>query len=178
MRLKITIAALAATLALASPAMAQTSAVAPAVARGTVLLPLTLINDEPLEFGTVLASGTAGWVAVDAEDGSRTADGTGVTLITLDNGGRAVFTATGTAGQSIDLTLTPPAGMVLNGPGGATVAIDNLRLDGLAANVLTDTRIMGAGDTLTIGVGGRFNIAANQQNGVYTADFSLTAEYN
>ena len=179
MRLNITLAALAATVAFAAPASAQTvtTDTATAEARGTVLLPLSLTKDTNLDFGTVLASSTAGWVEVNAEDGSRTADGTGVTLVALQPGDRATFTATGTTGQIIDLTLTPPVGNVLVGPGGAQIGIANLRMDGLAAGTLTDTRTITVGDALTIGVGGRFNIAANQANGVYSADFSLTAEY-
>jgi hypothetical protein len=179
MRFKLTLAALAATAAFASPAAAQVITDSEtAEARGTVLLPLSVTNDEPLDFGTVMASPTAGWVEVDAEDGSRSSDGVGVTLIALDPGSRGEFTVTATTGQSVDLTVTPPVGNVLNGPGGAQVAISDFRLDGLPAGSLADTRIMGAGGTLVVGVGGRFDIAANQANGVYTADFTLTAEYN
>lgn len=179
MRSKILLAALAATAAFASPAGAQViSDTETAEARGTVLLPLSVTNDTPLDFGTVMASATAGWVEVDAEDGSRTSDGTGVTLVALNPGGRAEFTVTATINQSVDLTVVPPVGNVLNGPGGAQVAISDFRLDNVGAGVLIDTRTMGAGGTMVVGVGGRFDIAANQQNGLYTADFTLTAEYN
>ena len=62
MRIKIALAALAATVAFAYPAMAQTVDNAPAQARGVVLLPLTISEVDPLNFGTVLASATAGTV--------------------------------------------------------------------------------------------------------------------
>jgi len=181
MHIKLTLAALAATAAFASPAAAQViTDSATAQARGTVLLPLSVTNDTPLDFGTVLASTTlSGNVSVSAEDGSRSTGGAGgVTLVALNPGGRGTFTVTATAGQSVDLTLTPPTGNVLNGPGGAQVSISDFHLDNTGTNVLTDTRTMGAGGTLVVGVGGTFDIAANQQNGVYFADFSLTAEYN
>lgn len=177
MRFKIAIAALAATAAFATPAAAQVITDSEtAEARGTVLLPLSVTNDAPLDFGTVMASATAGWVEVDAEDGSRSSDGVGVTLVALQPGGRGEFTVTATAGQIVDLTVTPPVGNVLNGPAGNQVTISDFRLDNVVG--LTDSRTMGAGGTLVVGVGGRFDIAANQANGVYTADFSLTAEYN
>jgi hypothetical protein len=177
MQSKILLAALAATAAFASPAAAQVvTDTEQAQARGTVLLPLSVTNDAPLDFGTVLASPVAGWVSVNADDGTRTADGTGVTLIALNPGGRGEFTVTATAGQVVDLTVTPPVGNVLNGPGGAQITVSSLDLDTVGG--LTDTRTMGAGGTLTVGVGGTFDIAANQANGVYTADFWLTAEYN
>ena len=176
MRFKLCLAALAATTAFASPAAAQViSDSETAKARGTVLLPLTLTKDSDLDFGTVLASPTAGWVSVDAIDGSRTADGTGVTLVALDAGGRAQFTAVGTAGQIVDFTVTPPVGNVLNGPSGGQVTVSSLDLDTVGG--LTDTRTIGTGGTIVVGVGGTFSIAANQANGVYSADFSLTAEY-
>ena len=79
MRLKLTLAALAATAAFASPAVAQV-VIPPAsdvgTARGTVLRPLSVSEDENLDFGTILVDGSAaGWVEVDAEDGSRSVDG-------------------------------------------------------------------------------------------------------
>jgi hypothetical protein len=181
MRFKITLAALAATVAFAAPAAAQViTDTEQAEARGTVLLPLSVTNDAPLDFGTVMASNTlSGSVTVSAEDGSRSTGGAGgVSLIALNPGGRGLFTVTATAGQLVDLTLAPPTGNVLNGPGGAQVAISDFHLDNTGANVLVDSRTMGAGGTLTVGVGGTFDIAAGQTNGVYTADFILTAEYN
>src|SRR5213075_2302924 len=111
MRLKICLAALAATVAFASPAYAQAvTDTEQAEARGTVLLPLSVTNDAPLDFGTVMASNTlSGSVTVNAEDGSRSTSGAGgVSLIALNPGGRGLFTVTATAGQLVDLIVTPP----------------------------------------------------------------------
>jgi hypothetical protein len=176
MRFKFALAALAASAAFASPAMAQTSDTANATARGTVLRPLSVTEDEVLDFGTVLQSGATGWVDVAAEDGVRTYDTlSGVTLIPLDNGSRGVFTVTNTVGQSVDLTVVPPT--ILVGPGGAQVDVLDFRLDGLPAGGVTDTRVTGASGVLVVGVGGRFEIDALQPNGVYTANYTFTAEY-
>src|SRR5205809_3259875 len=95
MRLNICLAALAATVAFTSPAYAQAITDSDvAEARGTVLLPLSITNDAPLDFGTVMASNTlAGTVTADAEDGTRTTGGGGgVSLIALNPGGRGLFT--------------------------------------------------------------------------------------
>ena len=185
MRLKLTLAALAASMAFASAANAQV-VIPPASdighARGTVLRPLSVTEDEWLDFGTILVDGTApGWVEVDAEDGSRSVDGGGgVTLVALQPGGRGVFTVTASQGQTVDLTLAPPTSMVLNhvDGSGAQVDISDFHLDNTAANVLTDSRTAGNGGTVVVGVGGRFEIDADQPNGVYYAEYSLTAEYN
>jgi len=184
MRLKQTLAALAATVAFASPALAQVvipPASDDAIARGTVLRPLSVTNDQPLDFGTILVDGSApGWVQVDAEDGTRSTDGGGgVVLVALQPGGRGVFTVTASQGQTVDLTLTPPVGMVLNHVDGSgnQVDITEMHLDNTVAGDIDDTRVAGNGGTLTVGVGGRFQIDATQANGVYEATFLLTAEY-
>ena len=173
MRLKIALAALAATAAFASPAMAQTAATDTAEARGIVLLPLTLTydNSQPLDFGTVLASPLAGTVSINEDDGSRTVSG-GVTAIALDVGGRAIFNGAGTAGQQVDLSLTPPA--TLTGPGPDIVV---LQMDLDSGGGYTQTRTIPAGGAFQVGVGGQFAIAANQANGVYSATFDVTATY-
>ena len=79
----------------------------------------------------------------------------------------------------MDLTLTPPVGMVLNHVDGSgnQVDITELHLDNTAAGDVDDTRIAGNGGTLVVGVGGRFQIDAAQANGGDEADFLLTAEY-
>lgn len=179
MRFELYIAALAATAAFASPAMAQTTDTEQATARGTVLLPLTLTRVQDLDFGTVLASPLAGSVTIDADSGARSFGG-GVTLLAFNTGQRAVFNGVGTDGQQVDVSLTPPAGGVLNRVGGgATVTISSMTLDsqgtGTAFNrSLTINDVNGA---FQVGVGGTFAIAANQMNGVYQATFDVTVDY-
>jgi hypothetical protein len=175
MRSKILLAALAATAAFASPATAQTVDTEPAQARGIVLLPLTLTHDtnQPLDFGTVLASALAGTVSIDADTGARTVGG-GVTGIALDLGGRAVFNGVGTEGQQVEITLNPVA--ALTGPG-PDITVLSMDLD--TCNCSSEVRTIAAGSAgaFQVGVGGSFAIAANQANGVYSGNFSVTAEY-
>jgi len=173
MRLKICLAALAATTAFASPAFAQTSDTATAEARGVVLLPLTLTQVDDLNFGTVLASPLAGTVSIDADSGARSVSG-GVTAIALDAGNRALFDGLGTEGQQVDITLTPVA--VLTGPG-PDIAVLSMDLDSGGGFTQTRTIAVGSLGAFQVGVGGSFAIAANQANGVYTGTFSVMAEY-
>ena len=173
MRFKIALAALAATAAFASPAIAQTLDTAPAQARGVVLLPLTITEVDPLNFGTVLASATAGTVSINADSGARSFTG-GVSGIALDLGNRGLFNGLGTENQLVEITLNPVGN--LTGPG-PDIAVTNMELDGCACTVETRTIPVGAGGAFEVGVGGTFAIAANQPNGLYAADFSLTAEY-
>ena len=178
MRFKTTLAALAASVALATPAMAQTIATATNEARGTVLQPLTLTQMEELDFGTVLSSAAPGTVTINADTGARSVTG-GVTAVTLDAGQRAEFAGVGTNGQLVEITLVPPAGNLLNRVGGgATITVNQWDLDGGVANDTFQTRtITDPNGVFLVGVGAEFAIAANQLNGLYTANFDVTAEY-
>ena len=172
MRFKIALAALAATAAFASPAVAQTTVSATAQARGLVVRPLTLSRIQHLDFGTVLASTTtAGWVTVNADTGIRTSDGTGVTLVATGPGSRGLFPGAGTAAQQVQISLTQPVGGVV--VSGANQIAAALVLDQSGAT----TRTINASGTFDVGVGGTFTTVANQAAGLYTADFTVTAQY-
>lgn len=168
MRLKLTLAALAATVAFASPAVAQTTAVEPAEARGTVLLPLSLTEDANLDFGTVLASGTAGTVTINSDSGVRSVSG-GVTGVAINPGHRALFTGYGTPSTTVNLSLSAPSFLT---SGANVVGVNSMSFDSGGAS-----RLINAAGTFQIGVGGVFAVAANQPNGLYTATFTVTAQY-
>lgn len=175
MRFNLALAALVATTAFASPALAQVvSATATAEARGLVLQPLTLTKVDDLDFGTVLASNVAGDVTIDPDTGNRSSSG-GVTQVASNSGQRALFAGAGTAGQVVNLTLTPPTGNVLVSTTNSAdlIAVTSLTMD--AGNPAS--RTIGLGGTFQVGVGGVFAIAASQPNGLYKADFDLTADY-
>ena len=172
MRLKICLAALAATVAFASPAYAQVvTDTETAQARGLVLLPLTLTRVDDLDFGTVLASPVAGSVTINSDSGLRSVAG-GVTAVASNPGQRALFAGAGTANQDVDLTLAAPAFLV---SGANVIAVTSMSFD--AGGGAATTRTINATGAFQIGVGGQFAIAANQPNGLYTANFSVTAEY-
>ena len=180
MRFKLTLAALAASVAVASPAFAAPATVTTnATAKGTVLLPLTLTKSTDLDFGTVVASAAAGTVAISADDGSRTVTG-GVTGVPSFPGGRALFQGAGSASQQVVLTLNAATTLV---SGGNTITVTNMTFDTGAASAtnasgnLATTRTINGTGAFSIGVGGLFQIAANQANGVYTGTFSVTADY-
>src|SRR5947208_5124434 len=168
MRLNICLAAVAATLVAATPAVAQQRS-ATAEARGVVLQPLTLTKVSDLDFGTVAGSNVAGNVTVDANSGVRSAGGGVIAAPSTFSRGR--FDGLGQTGQTVGLSLTPPTGNVLVS-GSNTVAVHSLSLDNGGA-----TRVIGAGGNFTVYVGGDFGIAANQPNGTYSALFTLTADY-
>jgi hypothetical protein len=52
-----------------------------------------------------------------------------------------------------------------------------MELDTCACLIETRTIPAGSGGAFAVGVGGTFAIAASQPNGLYTGNYSVTAEY-
>lgn len=155
---------------LASPAIAApVSAPTLPSGRALLLIPLTLTKVQDLHFGSIVPSTTtAGWVRIDAVTGARTASA-GLTLMPTDVGQRGQFAGAGSAGQQVIMALTPP--LVLSSPGGDTIDVMAMSLDG------PTTRTIGANQSFFVGVGGIIFVAANQPEGLYTATYDLTADY-
>ena len=170
MRFTLYLAAAAATIAAASPAVAQ-QASANALAKGVVVQPLTLAKNQDLDFGTVVGSAASGNVVIDANTGGRTVAG-GVTGVPSFPGDRGLFTGAGTAGQTVLLTLSAPAVLVSQSNPIDTITVTSMGLDSGGL-----TRVIGASGIFQVGVGGNFAIAANQPAALYQASFTLTADY-
>ena len=177
MRLNICLAALAATLVAATPAVAQQVSVNNATAKGTVLLPLSLSETRQLDFGTVIAStvaGNDGNVVIDAATGARSFPNGNVIGVATYPGGRGVFQGAGTAGRSVLLTLAPPT---LLTSGTNTLTVNSMSFDGCGAACVSTSRTIDPTGSFTVGVGGDFEVVANQPNGLYSASYSVTANY-
>lgn len=165
------LAAIAALLISTTPAAAAINATASAEARGLVLQPLTLTKVSDLDFGTIIASAVAGSVSIDANTGARSSTG-GITEVPTAPGGRAEFAGAGTTGQLVLLTLAAPTLLVSTSNATDTLSVSSLTLDSAGSS-----RTIGATQAFSVGVGGNFAIAASQANGLYTAQFDLTASY-
>ncbi len=174
MRTYVYLAALAASAAVASPALAQTfpSDDAPATARGVVLQQHSLRNQSNLDFGIVTTDGVnTGDVTIAANAaGSRAATG-GVTLLPSTSSS-ARFDGLGAPLETVVLTLTPPVGGVLQDAAGDQITVNSMSVD--AAGL---TRTTSSTGNFTVYVGGDFALTANQPAGVYSANFNLNAEY-
>ena len=156
-------------LAAAPAAAAPVSAPTQPPGRALLLIPLTLTKVQDIHFGTIVPSTTtAGFVQINAVTGARTASA-GLTLMPADVGQRGRFAGAGTPGQQVIMALTPPT--VLTNPGGDTLDVLVLTLDG------PTTRTIAADHTFFIGVGGTIFVAANQAEGLYSATYDLTADY-
>lgn len=156
---------LAASPALAAPVSAPTQP----PGRALILVPLTLTKVQDIHFGSIIPStSTAGWVAINATTGARTGSA-GLTLMPSDVGQRARFAGAGTPGQQVIMALTPPA--QLTNLAGDTIDVLAMSLDG------PTTRTIAADHSFFVGIGGVIFVAANQPEGLYTATYDLTADY-
>jgi hypothetical protein len=150
------------------------AAVAPAHAAGTAgpveavtISPLSLVKTEDLDFGTLFAGATAGTARINANTGVRSTTG-GVTAA----GGtprRAEFVGVGGSGLLITIAISP-APTLSNGSGGTMTSTLNVQ-GGTGIRLFPGTGVQ------TFRVGGRLNVGANQQDGNYTGNFSLTVNY-
>lgn len=167
-----TLCAATAMIMLAMPAKAAPVEADPkAKGHALILIPLTLERLDDLDFGTVVSSSTAGTVTIPADGSARSQTG-GVTLVASDPGLRARFGGAGTVGQQVVIALpATPFNLVHQGNGTDTVTVTALTLDGPA------TRTIDATAAYFFHVGGTLSVAADQMDGVYEAEFDVTADY-
>jgi hypothetical protein len=141
-----------------------------------VVTPLSFIQVENLDFGSVISGNTAGTVTLSPAN-VRTATG-GVVLV--GNGfqsGR--FAGMGAQNQRVRIRLTPNT-IVLTGPG-PSMTVSNFTID--PAGTLQQIggspnyRILPANGIFLFTVGGRLNVGANQPAGFYSGTFTATLDY-
>ncbi len=144
--------------------------------RGQIRQPVTIVNTGDLDFGNVIRGTTAGTVTINARTGVRTR--TGGTVLQGTAFRRAGFTSTATGGRIVRYTLGNPA-ITLAGPGGATMTVNVFRISINGANPQTLPRnaTMPLTGASSINIGARLNVAANQADGAYLGNFTLTMNY-
>ena len=152
----------------AAPAAALPVSASPnADGRALILVPLTLVKVEDLDFGTVVSSAVAGTVTIDEATGARTVAG-GVTAVASDPGHRAEFAGAGTPNQLVDISISSVPASLADAFGNTipvTLALEATQV------TIDSTR------AFIVGVGGTIDVAADQPDGDYNADFSVTADY-
>lgn len=154
----------------AAPAAAQSVAAAnDATGEALILVPLTLTKIDDLDFGSLVPSNAAGTVTINASTGARTVGG-GVTGVASAAGNRAYFGGAGSPNQQVLVAISPP--VQLTSGGGDTIPVAGLTLDGGPLRTIDPVS-----RAFFVGVGGTLNIAADQPEGEYAADFWMTAIY-
>jgi hypothetical protein len=165
-------AAVAAALGIAGTtpaAAAPVSATNNATGKALILVPLTLTKIDDISFGTVIPSGTSGTVIIDAFTGARSFTG-GTAGVASDLGLRARFAGAGSPNQQVIVVVNSP--LLLTNAAGDTMTVVTLTQDGSPIRTIDPvTR------AFFVHVGGVINVNANQPEGDYKANFTVTANY-
>jgi len=167
MRNSLRLAALGATLAVASFATsANAAATATATATAEVLETLTLTAVNDLNFGQIAAN-SGGTVTVNA---NSSVSSTG-SLISTGTRAPATFDVTGTANTTVGVTL-PAAAVNLTRTGGT----ETMSLAGFNSNPNGAFQINASG-TASFSVGGTLTVNGSQVPGSYVGTFPVSVEY-
>ena len=146
---------------------AQSSADASTTA--TLVAPIAISKTEDMNFGQLAASGTAGTVILDYENGVTKTGG--VKLLSAASVKTAVFDVSGegTSGFSISI----PSEITLIGSVSGSMTVDNFASDlGATSNL--------SGGTATIKIKATLNVPANAAAGIYSnaSDLVVSVNYN
>jgi hypothetical protein len=141
---------------------AQAATTATANAKAQIVKALIVNKTADLDFGTIVASGTASTVGLTTA-GVVTC---GATLTCAGTPAAATFTVTGTALQTVSITTT---GVTLTGPGTSMTAT-------LAPSVATLPLTAAGADVFKIA--GTLNVGVSQVEGAYTGSFTVTVSYS
>jgi hypothetical protein len=151
-------------------ASAQSTAIANTTA--TLIIPISVTNSAPLNFGSVSGSGTDGTIVLTPA-GVASVTG-GVRQVAASTVTAATFTVTGEAASSFSL-VTPSEFTISNGSN--TLVVNGITSDYVAPTILTaGTRIVNVGATLNIPantVGGSYANLGTGNSGLY-----VTVNYN
>ena len=160
--------ALAALMIGAAPAVAADTE--PMTADALILKPLQLTKQSDLSFGSIIPSGSGDLVTINADTGARTSATAG--LLPADPGFRARFASSGLNNQFVVLMLSPPSD--LDDGNGNLLTVTRLDLDqgNNPLRILTPSA-----QVFFVGIGGQVFVRSDQEEGVYSGTFTLTANY-
>jgi len=144
-------------------AQATTSANASA----TIVTAISMSKTADLDFGNVVAGGSAGTVVMSAA-GSRSATG-GASLGNAGSAAAAGFTVSGQASATYAITL-PSATTITSGGNNMTVNTFTSSPSG--------TGTLSGGGSQSLAVGATLQVGTSQATGSYTGSFNVTVAYN
>jgi hypothetical protein len=164
---------------------AQTLSTINASAGARIIVPMTLSEQNSLNFGTsIKQAGVAGTVVLYTGDSSRDFNG-GVSASAIgDPASNAVFNLTGTYDSTYSITM--PTTITVVEPGSTTMTIDELkiRFENASEDILINegnhsiSNVLDANGTDSFRLGGKLNIGSDQVAGVYSGSYMVTVDYN
>jgi hypothetical protein len=160
-------------------AQTNTSATENTSVGAQLIVPMTISEDAPMHFGTIVLRTSAGGTVV-LPSNSTTRQFTGGCEASAINPqpSNAAYHVTGTMNEAYALTL--PASVTVKETVGnvAQMQITNwkARFLGASADAVTSTLASDGTDSFTLGA--TLNVAAGQIGGIYVGTFDVTVDYN
>ncbi len=141
----------------------------------TLLRPLSLVNTDDLQFGSLIVGATGGTVTINPSTNARTTTGG---VIPVGGGAhRAVFQGAGNGGFIITITGSTTATLARAGGGAPAMTATLTRSIASGATPLFGSLAFLTGTPQTYHVGGTLAVPANQPAGDYSGSFTLTVNY-
>jgi hypothetical protein len=181
----LTLIMVALTIGFSGNSNAQTQSTIDASAGARIIVPMTLTEQNALNFGsTNKQSGVAGSVVLSTADASRGFKGGASGSLIGDPASNAVFNITGTHNSSYSITL--PTSITIVEPGAAVMTIDELkiRFSSAAEDIPiiegnnSISKVLNGNGNDSFRLGGTLNIKSDQVAGVYSGTYSVTVDYN
>jgi spore coat protein U-like protein len=147
-------------------------------ASATIVAPISITQDNGLNFGSIAAGSTASDVRVTPAGARSITNGGNATLSV---GGAAAsaasFTVTGSAGYQYTVSLPADDIVTLSDGGTNSMAVNSFNFLATNNNATTGTGILTGGSDI-LKVGATLLVSANQAAGSYTGTFDVTVNYN
>ncbi|MFN8240599.1 MAG: DUF4402 domain-containing protein [Bacteroidales bacterium] len=160
-------------------AQTNTSASESTTVGAQLIVPMSISEDAPMHFGTiVLRSSAAGTVVLPSNSTTRSFTGSCEASTVNPQPTNAAYHVTGTMNETYALTLPTTITVTETVGGVATMNITNwtARFLGAAADALTSTLSANGTDSFTVGA--TLNVNASQIGGIYAGSFEVSVDYN
>lgn len=164
---------------------AQTLSTVTASAGATIIVPMTLTEQNSLNFGTTnKQSGVAGSVVLSTSDASRDFSGGVSGSLIGDPASNAIFNITGAYDSSYAITLPSSITVMETGSMAMTINELKIRFSGGSADIaITEgnnsiNKVLNGNGNDSFSLGGKLNIESEQVAGIYSGTYSVTVDYN
>ena len=142
-------------------------------ANSTILVPLTIVKNIDMNFGSLVAGTTGGTAVLSANTGVVTSTGSVVVVPSATTYAQFALDAKGAVLVTINWNPT----ITLTRSGGLQTMIVNPTSYATNATIINGVNYIPANGILTINLGGTLNVGANQTPGSYSGTVTMTANF-
>lgn len=171
MKMNLLLTVAVSVLALGSSSALAAEATGEGTVTAKIVAPVSITQDQGLDFGTMISPSSATTVTIAASNGARTSTNDSI-LVGTSEGAAGRFEITGADGQSVDVTL--PSQVTLSNSSDGEMTVNNFSVYN-GNNGETTFNLTGT--SATMNVGATLNVGADQAQGTYTGSYTVTVSY-